>query len=271
MLPPVEGKVGVMRGISVALEANNISVIMGDKVILDSVTFHLQYGEVLGLLGPNGSGKSTLIGAVAGVGRMTSGEVFFEGKNIKEIAKRDLARKVAVVPQQNYFYMPFRVIEIVLMGRYPYAGRFNSFGAQDYEIARNSLKAVDLEGFEDRLATELSGGEAQRVAIARALAQEPHILLMDEPTSALDPKHALSMFKLVEGLRKKGCAILIAMHDVNSALRWSDRVMFLKEGKVVCTKKSRDLDTTSLETVFGVKWTKHFIPDVGEIAFPVAD
>jgi len=269
LLPSVEGKVGIMRSINVAIEASNISVIMGNKVILDSVTFNLHHGEVLGLLGPNGSGKSTLIGAVAGIGCMTSGEVSIEGKNIKEITKRDLARKIAVVPQQNYFYMPFKVIEIVLMGRYPYVGRFNGFGALDYEIARSSLKAVDLEGFEDRLATELSGGEAQRVAIARALAQEPHILLMDEPTSALDPKHALSMFKLVEEMKGKGCAILIAMHDVNSALRWSDRVMFLKEGKVVCIKKSRDLDIVSLERVFGVKWTKHFVPDIGEIAFPV--
>ena len=268
MFSPMEGKVGTMEFSNKALEIKNMSVIMGGKAILHSISFDVRYGEILSLLGPNGSGKSTLIGAAAGIGIKTSGEVLLEGIDIGKISKKELAQKIAVVPQQNYFHMPFKVIEVVLMGRYSYAGKFSSLKAQDYDIARKSLEAVDLSGFDDRLVTELSGGEAQRVAIARALAQEAKILLMDEPTSALDPKHALSLFKLITNLKGKGYAILLAMHDVNSALLWSSRIMFLKKGETFCIKRPEEVDEGVLEGVFGVKWVKHTLPSVGEVAFP---
>jgi len=252
------------------LVVSDLHVSFGERKVLDGISFEIRKNEICGLLGPNGSGKSTLLGAVAGVGKKDKGEVFAEGLALSAISRRDVARRVAVVPQQTVFTMPFTVLETVLMGRFPAVGRFGKISADDIKTARRALKMVDLEGFDDRLVTELSGGESQRVAIARALAQETNILLLDEPTSALDPRHALSVYGLLREKRRDGSAILLALHDINSALQWCDRIFFLKKGRLFDVRKPEQVDTLLLAAIFDVSWTIYPLPDGGSVAFPRA-
>jgi len=252
------------------LVVSDLHVSFGERKVLDGISFEIRKNEICGLLGPNGSGKSTLLGAVAGVGKKEKGEVFAEGLALSATSRRDVARRVAVVPQQTLFTMPFTVLETVLMGRFPAVGRFGKISTDDIETAQRALKMVDLEGFDDRLVTELSGGESQRVAIARALAQETNILLLDEPASALDPRHALSVYGLLREKRREGSAILIALHDINSALQWCDRIFFLKNGRLFDVRKPEQVDTLLLAAIFDVSWTIYPLPDGGSVAFPRA-
>jgi iron complex transport system ATP-binding protein len=252
------------------LVVRDLYVSFGERKVLEGISFDLQEGEVCGLLGPNGSGKSTLLGAVAGIGRKDKGEILAEGRNIVDMSRREIAKKIAVVPQQTVFTMPFTVREMVLMGRYPSVGRFGRMSDEDRNVVERALDMVDLPGFEERLTTELSGGEAQRVAVARALAQETKILLLDEPTSALDPKHAISVFSLMRRKRDRGSAILMALHDINSALQWCDRILFLKKGRLVDVRKPERVDAPLLASVFEVGWDMHALSGGGTVAFPKA-
>lgn len=250
------------------LVVRGLLVSFGKRKVVSGVSFELHQGEICGLLGPNGSGKSTLLAAVAGIGKKDAGEILAEGRNLPAMSRREAARIVAVVPQQTLFTMPFTVLETVLMGRYPSLGPFGKISPTDRETAHRAMEMVDLQGFEKRLVTELSGGEAQRVALARALAQETNILLLDEPTSALDPRHAISVFGLLEEKKHEGSAILIALHDINSALQWCDRILFLKEGRLVDVRKPENVDVPLLAGVFDVGWDMHALGTGGKAAFP---
>jgi iron complex transport system ATP-binding protein len=252
------------------LVVRNLHVSFGQKKVVDNVSFELHEGEICGLLGPNGSGKSTLLGAVAGIGKKDSGEILAEGRELSGMSRRDVAKRIAVVPQQTVFTMPFTVLEMVLMGRYPSVGRFGRISDRDMQAARRALEMVDLPGFEERLTTELSGGEAQRVALARALAQQTNILLLDEPASALDPKHSISVFDLLRERRRRGASVLIALHDINSALQWCDRILFLKEGRLVDLRRPERVDVPLLASIFEVGWNMYPLPGGGTVAFPKA-
>ncbi|MEA3507900.1 MAG: ABC transporter ATP-binding protein, partial [Synergistota bacterium] len=196
------------------MEARDLFVKYGERVVIEGVSLSLFPGEITALLGPNGSGKSTLLAALAGVGRRDGGSVKLLGDELSALSHRQRSTSVAVVPQQTGFGMPFSVLQTVMMGRFPSAGRFGRLGLEDEKIALEAMGEVDLPGFEDRPVTELSGGEAQRVALARALAQQTPLLLLDEPTSALDPRHAMAVFGLLRRLRQKNMSILVALHDV---------------------------------------------------------
>ncbi|MFP4482933.1 MAG: ABC transporter ATP-binding protein [Thermovirgaceae bacterium] len=252
------------------LVVRNLHVSFGQRKVVDGVSFELHEGEICGLLGPNGSGKSTLLGAVAGIGKRDSGDILAEGRKLSGMSRREVAKRIAVVPQQTVFTMPFTVLEMVLMGRYPSVGRFGRISEKDREAAARALEMVDLPGFGERLTTELSGGEAQRVALARALAQETEILLLDEPTSALDPKHAISVFGLIWERRCHGASILVALHDINSALQWCDRILFLKEGRLVDLRRPERVDVPLLASIFDVEWDMYPLPGGGTVAFPKA-
>ncbi len=252
------------------LSLRGIRVTLGSREVLKGIDLDIPSGQIAALLGPNGSGKSTLLAAAAGVGRRNAGKVCVNGIDIDTLSRREVAARVAVVPQQTGFLMPFTVIETVLMGRFPAAGRFARLSAEDHRVAEASLEAVDLKTFEDRLVTDLSGGEAQRVAIARALAQETPVLLLDEPVSALDPRHAVAVFRLLESLRKEGRGILVALHDINYALRFADRVLFLKDGLLVEPPSPRAVDGDVLAEVFDTPWILEDLAGGGRAAFPMA-
>lgn len=204
-----------------------------DAWALRDVSFDVQRGEFLGIIGPNGSGKTTLIRIIDGILVPEKGDISVNGNNIRGMRRRDLARLVAVVPQDSAMIFPFKALEVVMMGRSPHLGMLRFEGDRDFEIARKAMEMTDTISLADRSIDRLSGGERQRVLIARALAQEPEVVLLDESTAFLDIKHQAAFFGLMKTLnRGKGLTVLAATHDINLAAAYCDRIMLLKNGRI---------------------------------------
>lgn len=214
------------------LKVNNISFAYEKDPVLRDISFQISAGEWLGLLGPNGSGKTTLIKCLSRNLRPQRGSIGLGGKDLSSYRQNELARTVAVVPQDTSMIFPFSAFEVVLMGRSPFAKSFGFESRRDIETAERSMDLTGTWGLKDRMFNELSGGEKQRVIIARALAQEPRVLLMDEPTSFLDIKHQHEILSLLKRLNEeRGLTIISAMHDINSALLHCRTIMLMKGGR----------------------------------------
>ena len=202
--------------------------------VLDRVSLDVGRGTIVGLLGPNGSGKTTLLRILAGILQPLSGTVLVEGKPISQLTRREMARRVAVVPQETHTTFDFSVMDMVLMGRYPHLGAFELEGAADQAIAREALAATGTAAFEGRAFATLSGGEKQRVVIASALAQASDALLLDEPTAALDLRYQFEIAALLRSLNTgRGVTMVVSTHDLNLAAALCDRVVLLKQGRVI--------------------------------------
>jgi iron complex transport system ATP-binding protein len=215
------------------LNIKNLFVSYNKREILHDVSFDVKNGEVLALIGPNGAGKSTLIRAISGVIE-SRGEIQTDGKNFNAMDSMQRARYVAVVPQAISLPPAFSVWETVLMGRTPYLGFLGNASKHDEELVRDSLRRVNALNFSERRVGELSGGEQQRILLARALCQSTPILLLDEPTSHLDLQYQVSLLELVRDLAKENnLAVLVAMHDLNLAARYADRVALMVAGKMM--------------------------------------
>lgn len=204
---------------------------------LDDLSFHVDTGEILGIVGPNGSGKSSLLKVLSGLLPVGKGDVRLGGLSLGKWSRTDVARVVAVVPQEYAQVFPFTVAETVLMGRFPHrTARWWSMGigeetANDFAHVHQAMADTDVLTLADRLVSDLSGGERQRVMIARALAQEPKILLLDEPTAFLDINHQIDICSLVARLRaERRLTVVLVSHDLNVASQYCDRVLMLKEG-----------------------------------------
>jgi len=204
-----------------------------DIPALQALSFDVRRGEFLGVIGPNGSGKTTLIRVIDGILEPERGRVTVDGNTIRGIKRRDIARVIAVVPQDFPMVFPFRVIEVVMMGRSPHLGMLRFEGETDLRIVEKAMKMTDTALLADRNMNGLSGGERQRVLIARALAQEPEVILLDEPTAFLDIRHQVELFDLMKVLnRERGLTVLAVTHDINLAASYCDRVMLLKGGHI---------------------------------------
>jgi ABC-type cobalamin/Fe3+-siderophores transport system ATPase subunit len=202
--------------------------------VLDQVSVDIERGTIVGLLGPNGSGKTTLIRIIAGMLRPESGSVALDGRTVSSMARRELARRVAVVPQETHTTFDFSVIDMVLMGRYPHLGPFALEGLADLEIAREALRATGTAALEARSFATLSGGEKQRVVIASALAQASDVLLLDEPTTALDLGYQFEIVALLRRLNsERGTTMVVSTHDLNLAAALCQRIVLLKDGSVI--------------------------------------
>lgn len=199
---------------------------------LDGLSLDVVDGEFVGLIGPNGCGKSTLIRVISGILLPDEGCVELEMSPLKGMSRRDIARTVAVVPQESHFFLDFRCLDIVLMGRNPYLRRFQSETEEDYRVALDAMRVTDILHLRDRGVNEISGGEKQRVVIARALAQSPRILLLDEPTAHLDIDHEIEVFDLLKRLNREGLTILVVSHDVNVAAEYCERILLMVDGKL---------------------------------------
>ena len=204
---------------------------------LDHLSFHVDTGEILGIVGPNGSGKTSLLKVLSGLLPAGEGDVRLGGLSLRKRSQTDIARMVAVVPQEYAQVFPFTVAETVLMGRFPHrTTRWWSLGigdetANDLACAHQSMVDTDVLSLADRLVSDLSGGERQRVMIARALAQEPKILLLDEPTAFLDINHQIEICSLIARLRAdRRLTVVLVSHDLNVASQYCDRVLMLKDG-----------------------------------------
>ena len=200
---------------------------------LENINIEIEKGDFLSILGPNGSGKSTLIKILSGYLKPKSGKVLLDNKILTHYSPKELAKKIAYVPQLPASIYPFSVYEIVAMGRYPYLGISGFERERDKEKILEIAKLLELEHILDKGISEISGGEIQRTFIARAMVQEPQILLLDEPNAHLDIKHQLSIFNLLKKLNEEnGITIITVMHDLNLSKYYSSRILMLKEGKV---------------------------------------
>ncbi len=221
--------------------------------VLQDISFRIERGEFIGVIGPNGSGKSTLLKTLCRLLSPQKGEILLDLGSLKQMSQGDIARKMAVVPQEAHSLFPFRVIEIVLMGRSPYLGHLMFEGARDLEIAKRAMEWTEILPVSERSIDELSGGERKRVFIARALAQEPEVILLDEPTANLDIHHQVDFLDLILSLnREKGLTIVMASHDLNIASEYCDRLILLRGGRIYKIGPPREVITReNIEKVYG--------------------
>ncbi len=225
------------------LKIQNLSASYHGHQVLHDVSLEVKSGEVLALIGPNGAGKSTIIRAASGVIPST-GHVRTNGDDFHSLDPMQRARYMAVVPQAISLPPAFTVWETVLMGRTPYLGFLGYASALDEELARRALSRVHALAFADRRVGELSGGEGQRVLLARALCQSTPILLLDEPTAHLDLQYQVSLLELIRELaRDENLAVLVALHDLNLAARYADRVALLVGGHLKAIGSPREVLT----------------------------
>jgi len=204
------------------------------RPVVDGVSLSVSRGAIVGLLGPNGSGKTTLLRLLSGTLIPDRGRVLLDGQAIAGMSRRDLARRIAVVPQETHSAFDYSALEIVMMGRYPHLGAFELEGASDLAIARRAMADTGTASFEDRRFAALSGGEKQRVVIAGALAQASDVLLLDEPTASLDLGFQLEIAALLSRLnRDRGTTMVVSTHDLNLAAALCAELVLLKEGRVI--------------------------------------
>ena len=224
------------------LKIQNLSVSYGQRAILHSINLDVMSGEVVALIGPNGAGKSTLIRAVSGVIPIRSGNVHTNGDHFNTLSPIQRARYIATVPQAVMLPPAYTVCETVLFGRTPYLNFLGQFSKKDEERAHFALERVHALDLLERRVGELSGGEQQRVLLARALCQSTPILLLDEPTAHLDLQYQVSLLELVHELaHKDNLAVLIALHDLNLAARYADRVALMVAGQLQAVGKPREV------------------------------
>jgi ABC-type cobalamin/Fe3+-siderophores transport system ATPase subunit len=225
-----------------------------DGLVLDSVSLTVDAGLIVGLLGPNGSGKTTLIRILAGLLTPLQGGVMLDGQPLGALSRRQLARRMALVPQETNAAFDFSVLDMVLMGRYPHLGTFALEGAQDLALAREALAATGTAQFESRLFKTLSGGEKQRVVIASALAQASDVLLLDEPTASLDLGYQMEIATLLRRLnRERRATMVLSTHDLNLAAALCDRVVLIQRGRMVADGPTEDVLTADrILSVYGV-------------------
>jgi iron complex transport system ATP-binding protein len=231
----------------------------GRAPVLRGVTMEMPANSFIGILGPNGSGKTTLLRALAGVVRPSGGRVLLDGRDLASIPRHLIARRMAVVPQETQLAFDYTVLEVVLMGRYPYLGTFEVEGPADFTVARESLSATGTLEFQDRAFDTLSGGEKQRVILAAALAQiagaeQDGILLLDEPTVALDLAYQLELGTLLRDLqRRRPMAIAVSTHDLNFAASLCRTLVLLKDGEVLAAGPTESVLTSDhIRLLYGV-------------------
>ena len=227
-----------------ALEVEKLHHSYGDWTALEDVSLRVEPGEVVGLLGPNGSGKSTLIKILSGVLPGYQGHVRLDGRDLRSLPRREVAKSLAVVPQEPVFSFPFTALEVVLMGRYPHLGSFVFESARDLALAREALARCDSLELAHRTVQELSSGERQRVVFARALAQEPRALLLDEPASFLDIRHQVEICDLMRSLAdRQRLSVLAVLHDLNLAAEYCDRIYLLRRGRIETSGPTEEVFT----------------------------
>ncbi len=239
-----------MPGLTLRLE--QVGFAYAERPVVAAVDLQVAPGEVVGLIGPNGSGKTTLLRIISGVLGGYAGSVTLDGREVEGIPRRELARQVAVVPQESEAALPFTAREIVLMGRHAWAGGALFESRHDREIAGEALARAGAAALAGRSIRELSAGEKQRVIFARALAQEPGLLLLDEPTSFLDIRYQTELYDRVrEVAATDGVSVLTVLHDLNLAAEYCDRICLLDRGRVhACGLTAEVLTYANLTAVF---------------------
>lgn len=236
-------------------------------LVVDDVSLRLADGALVGILGPNGSGKTTLLRLLSGTRKPSSGRVILDDQPLDRLSRRDVARRIAVVPQETELAFEYSAIEIVLMGRHPHLGVFTVEGPDDIRIAREALTATGTAHLADRPFHELSGGEKQRVVIAAALAQSAGLLLLDEPTASLDLGYQLEVSSLLQRLnQQQGVTMAISTHDLNLAASICRELILMRDGRVLATGPTNEVLTPeNVRRLYDVEADVHIHGDTGHM------
>jgi len=240
--------------VTMSFELQGVGFSFDSKKVIDGVSLSLASGKFYGVVGPNGCGKTTLVDLMCRFRSPQRGQIYYNGKTLWAYSKRQLAREISLVPQNFYINFPFRVRDVVMMGRYPYIPRFGRPSARDTGIVAAVMEAADVAAMSERLVTELSGGERQRVVFARALAQDTPVLILDEATSNLDVGHAIRLLGLAAGkVRQESKTVLAVFQDINQAAAYCDQVIFMSRGRIAAHGGTREVLTPdTVRRVFDV-------------------
>lgn len=234
------------------LDVKDIETFYGDRKVLERICLSAEKGFI-GIIGPNGSGKTTLLRSISRVLKPKGGVILLDGRDVYKLKAKDVAKNMAVVPQDSHIRFDFTVSEAVLMGRNPHLGRFEIEGTRDMEIAERAMRLTNTWHLACRSITQISGGERQRVVIARALTQEPRILLLDEPTSNLDINYQTEILDCIRELSKE-LTVIAVFHDLNLAARYCDRLILMDKGRVTAHGKPEEVLTQErIESAYGIK------------------
>jgi iron complex transport system ATP-binding protein len=246
------------------LTVDHLTLAHGHRVVVHDVSFTVEAGEMVAILGPNGSGKSTLLRGMARLHPPRAGRVLLDGRDIRAMNSRHVARVLAILPQAPAGGLDLTVRELAFRGRYPHQGLLQRVTRRDIDAVEWALDATDSLDLADRPLAALSGGERQRAWIAMALAQEPRILLLDEPTTFLDVAHQVEVMHLLRRLNARGITIVAVLHDLALAGRFTSRIIALREGRLAFDgPPSAVLQPEALERVFGVPMLVLADPDTG--------
>ena len=224
-------------------EVKNISFSYDGEEIFDDISFSIEKGDVLCILGPNGTGKTTLIKCLNGLHDVDSGEIIVNGQNLKKLSFSEISRHIGYIPQSHVPSFPFKVLDVVVMGRAPYLNLTDSPKEKDIDIAVNALRTLGIEHLKDKEYTNLSGGERQLVFLARVLCQQPDILILDEPTSHLDFGNQIKLLEIIENLSKSGLSIIMSSHFPDHAFLSSTKVAIMKDKKFIDFGTPEDIVT----------------------------
>ncbi len=251
-------------GARVVLEVHDVACAYDAMPALDGVTVDVDAGEMLGVVGPNGSGKTTLLRVLDALLRPTRGAVRLDGADLAAVSRKAVAKVIGVVPQASAPGFGFTTLEIVTMGRAPHLHPLAPEGADDEAAVRQAMERTDTWQLRHRPIDTLSGGERQRVLLARALAQTPRVLLLDEPTAHLDLKYQLEMMALVHALARDGLAVVAAVHDLNLAAQFCDRLVMLNRGRIAAVGSPAEvLTAAALLAVYGTEVVVEHHPATG--------
>ncbi len=236
------------------LKIQNITTGYANHTILQDFSLAVSRGDFLAILGPNGAGKSTLLKALIGFLPYINGTISLDGISLSKISKMDLAKKISLIPQEIYLQFDYRVLDIVLMGRFPYLNYWENYRQEDFDIVEEILEKLNLSAMRDEYFSCLSGGEKQRVMIARALAQDTEIILMDEALSHLDINHQLEIMQLLAKIQKEdGKTIVLISHNINISSEFCNRIVMLKDGQIIADGTAENVITeVNLLKLFGV-------------------
>lgn len=214
------------------IQLDHVSAGYGPKLVVEDISLKLKPGQILTLLGPNGSGKSTLLRTIAGLHPLAGGQIWIDGAPAQELTRRQMAQKITYMPQSRTI-PNITARKMVLHGRFPYLSYPRRYRKEDYDAARRAMERADAWELADSPVQSLSGGQRQKVYLAMAMAQETQTILMDEPTTYLDIQHQLNLMTVSQQLARQGAAVVLVLHDLCLALRFSDCCVLLQEGKLV--------------------------------------
>ncbi|TDL98451.1 ABC transporter ATP-binding protein [Macrococcus brunensis] len=236
------------------LSGEKITISYGERDIVKELSVHIPDGKVTSIIGPNGCGKSTLLKAMARIIPVKDGRVVLDGKNIHQQSTKEVAKNIAILPQSPEVADGLTAGELVSYGRFPYQSGFGRLSKEDKEAIDWALHATGTYEFKHRAVNDLSGGQRQRVWIAMALAQKTDIMFLDEPTTYLDISHQLEILDLVQTLnREQGTTIIMVLHDINQAIRFSDHLIAMKKGDIIQQGSPAEVLTHDvLEEVFNI-------------------